>query len=70
MQHSGVVEFEGERSSDRQGGIGARVVGDHDPPRVRQLIGEELVQAADKAMYQVKDSGKNGIQAAIAPADS
>jgi diguanylate cyclase (GGDEF)-like protein len=30
---------------------------------------EELVQAADKAMYQVKDSGKNGIQAAGAPAD-
>ena len=30
---------------------------------------EELVQAADKAMYQVKDSGKNGIQAAVAPAD-
>jgi diguanylate cyclase (GGDEF)-like protein len=31
---------------------------------------EELIQAADKAMYQVKDSGKNGIQAAVAPADS
>jgi diguanylate cyclase (GGDEF)-like protein len=31
---------------------------------------EELVQAADKAMYQVKDTGKNGIAAAIAPADS
>ena len=31
---------------------------------------EELVQAADKAMYQVKDSGKNGIQAAVAPADN
>ena len=31
---------------------------------------EELVQAADKAMYQVKDSGKNGIQAAIVPADN
>jgi diguanylate cyclase (GGDEF)-like protein len=31
---------------------------------------EELVQAADKAMYQVKDTGKNGIQAAIAPADT
>ena len=31
---------------------------------------EELVHAADKAMYQVKDSGKNGIQAAIAPADN
>jgi diguanylate cyclase (GGDEF)-like protein len=31
---------------------------------------EELVQAADKAMYQVKDAGKNGIVAAIAPADS
>jgi diguanylate cyclase (GGDEF)-like protein len=31
---------------------------------------EELVQAADKAMYQVKESGKNGIQAAIAPADT
>ena len=31
---------------------------------------EELVQAADKAMYLVKESGKNGIQAAIAPADS
>ena len=31
---------------------------------------DELVQAADKAMYQVKDSGKNGIQAAAAPADN
>jgi diguanylate cyclase (GGDEF)-like protein len=31
---------------------------------------EELVHAADKAMYQVKDSGKNGIQAATAPADN
>jgi diguanylate cyclase (GGDEF)-like protein len=31
---------------------------------------DELVAAADKAMYQVKDSGKNGIQAASAPADS
>ena len=31
---------------------------------------EELVQAADKAMYQVKESGKNGILAAIAPADN
>ena len=31
---------------------------------------EELVQAADKAMYQVKESGKNGIVAAIAPTDS
>ena len=31
---------------------------------------EELVQAADKAMYHVKESGKNGIHAAIAPADN
>jgi diguanylate cyclase (GGDEF)-like protein len=31
---------------------------------------DELVQAADKAMYQVKESGKNGIQAAAAPADN
>jgi diguanylate cyclase (GGDEF)-like protein len=31
---------------------------------------EELVQAADKAMYAVKDSGKNGIQAATDPADN
>ncbi len=31
---------------------------------------EELVQAADKAMYAVKDCGKNGIQAAPAPADT
>src|SRR6185436_3890713 len=31
---------------------------------------EELVQAADKAMYAVKESGKNGIQAAPAPADN
>jgi diguanylate cyclase (GGDEF)-like protein len=30
---------------------------------------EKLIQAADKAMYQVKDSGKNGIQAAASPAD-
>ncbi len=31
---------------------------------------EELIQAADKAMYRVKDLGKNGIQAAPAPADT
>ena len=31
---------------------------------------DELVRAADKAMYQVKESGKNGIQIAAAPADS
>src|SRR5258708_3403021 len=31
---------------------------------------EEPGQAADKAMYRVKDSGKNGIQAAVDPADS
>jgi two-component system, cell cycle response regulator len=31
---------------------------------------EELVHAADKAMYAVKESGKNGIQASRAPADN
>jgi len=31
---------------------------------------EELMQAADKAMYQVKETGKNGIVAAIAPAEN
>jgi diguanylate cyclase (GGDEF)-like protein len=31
---------------------------------------EELMMAADKAMYVVKDSGKNGTQAAPAPADN
>jgi diguanylate cyclase (GGDEF)-like protein len=31
---------------------------------------EELVQAADKAMYHVKETGKNGIQAASAPSDN
>lgn len=31
---------------------------------------EELVHAADTAMYRVKESGKNGIQAALAPADN
>jgi two-component system, cell cycle response regulator len=31
---------------------------------------EELLQAADAAMYLVKDRGKNGIQAAARPADN
>jgi len=31
---------------------------------------DELVEAADKAMYQVKERGKNGILAALAPADN
>jgi diguanylate cyclase (GGDEF)-like protein len=31
---------------------------------------EELMQAADMAMYRVKQSGKNGIQAAQGPADT
>ncbi len=31
---------------------------------------EELIEAADKAMYGVKDSGKNGIQAASPQADN
>jgi GGDEF domain-containing protein len=30
---------------------------------------DELVHAADGAMYQVKARGKNGIQAAVEPAD-
>lgn len=31
---------------------------------------DDLVRAADHAMYQVKGAGKNGIRAAIAPADT
>jgi diguanylate cyclase (GGDEF)-like protein len=33
------------------------------------VTAEELVQAADAAMYRVKDRGKNGIQFALVPAD-
>ena len=35
-----------------------------------EMIADELVAAADKAMYRVKDSGKNGIQAAPPPTDT
>jgi GGDEF domain-containing protein len=31
---------------------------------------DALVHAADAAMYRVKDRGKNGIEAASAPADN
>ena len=31
---------------------------------------DELVRAADQAMYQVKETGKNGVQTAAAPADN
>jgi GGDEF domain-containing protein len=31
---------------------------------------DELVRAADTAMYQVKQRGKNGIQSATTPADN
>jgi diguanylate cyclase (GGDEF)-like protein len=34
------------------------------------LGAEELVRAADAAMYRIKDRGKNGIEAAAAPADT
>ncbi|HKT78598.1 MAG TPA: GGDEF domain-containing protein, partial [Vicinamibacterales bacterium] len=34
------------------------------------ISSDDLVRAADAAMYQVKDRGKNGIQVAGAPADN
>jgi len=36
----------------------------------RTIFVKAVTQAADKAMYQVKETGKNGIVAAIAPADN
>jgi diguanylate cyclase (GGDEF)-like protein len=34
------------------------------------LGADELVRAADGAMYRIKERGKNGIEAATAPADT
>ena len=45
-------KLERQRPGDRQRRVGAGVVGDHDPPRVGQLGGQEGVQAADRALQR------------------
>jgi hypothetical protein len=40
-------QLAGEGGRDRRGGVGARVVGDDDPPREGELAREEAVQPAD-----------------------
>ena len=39
-------------------------------PNPGQAAAKQLLQAADNAMYRVKESGKNGIQAAVDPTDT
>src|ERR1019366_2049386 len=50
VQDDGVRQLEGQAAGDRQGRVGAGVVGDHDPPGVGQVRGQKVVQAADRAL--------------------
>ena len=50
VQDARARELERECPRDRVCGVGARVVGDHDPPRERDVRREERVQATDRAL--------------------
>jgi hypothetical protein len=45
-QDGHVAQLGGERAGDGGRRVGARVVGDDDPPRERERLGQEAVQAA------------------------
>ena len=48
MQDVDAWQRECQPAGDREGAVGARVVGDHDPPAERKALGQVTVEAADR----------------------